>query len=133
MAAEPLTQRAARTWSVSGRQPRPRPELPRLRVLWLMTMVAVVATAVWGRLAYWQGVEHGSLSAEANAQHLTQIPLAPTRGMIYDRNGQPLAVNATVYDVTLAPDMVSAAERRRVADSLAAVVGVRSDQVMALL
>jgi stage V sporulation protein D (sporulation-specific penicillin-binding protein) len=133
MAVEALSRRASRAWSVSVGKPRPRPDLPRLRVLWLMVIVALLATAVWSRLAYWQVVEHGSLSAEADAQHLTQIPLAPTRGMIYDRNGQPLAVNATVYDVTLAPDMVSADARRRVADSLAAVVGVQSSQVMALL
>ena len=63
---------------------------------------------VWSRLVYWQVLEHGSLSAEADAQHLTRIPLTPTRGMVYDRNGQPLAVNSTVYDVTLAPDMVPA-------------------------
>ena len=102
-------------------------------MLWLLAIVVLLATAVWGRLAYWQVVEHGTLSAEANAQHLTQVPLAPMRGMIYDRNGQPLAVNGTVYDVTLAPDMVPVAERKQVADSLAAVVGVQAGRVMGML
>jgi cell division protein FtsI/penicillin-binding protein 2 len=38
-----------------------------------------------------------------------------------------------VYDVTLAPDMVAPAARHRVADGLAALLGVHSDHVMALL
>jgi cell division protein FtsI/penicillin-binding protein 2 len=98
-----------------------------------MVIVIVLATLVWSRLAYWQVVEHGNLSAQANAEHLTRVPLAPTRGMIYDRYGQPLAVDDTVYDVTLAPVMVPAGSRRRVADGLAAVVGSQRGQVMGLL
>jgi cell division protein FtsI/penicillin-binding protein 2 len=98
-----------------------------------MVIVIVLATMVWGRLAYWQVVEYASLSAQANAEHLTRVPLAPTRGMIYDRNGQPLAVNDTVYDVTLGPTLVAPSARRRVADSLAAIVGVQTGRVMALL
>ena len=132
MAGEAVSRRASRTWS-AARNPRPRQDLLRLRVLWLMVLVVFLATAVWGRLVFWQVVEHGSLSAEADAQHLTQIPLTSARGMVYDRNGQPLAVNSTVYDVTLAPDMVPAHARRHVADSLAAVVGVQAGQVMKLL
>jgi cell division protein FtsI/penicillin-binding protein 2 len=98
-----------------------------------MVMVVLLAGAVWGRLAYWQVVEQGSLSAEANAEHLADVPVPATRGLIYDRNGQPLAINDTVYDVTLAPDMVPPAARQRVADGLAALIGVQPDPVMALL
>jgi cell division protein FtsI/penicillin-binding protein 2 len=133
MTTEAGSRRTARASSVSARNPRPRHDLPRMRVLWLMVMVVLLAGAVWGRLAYWQVIEHGNLLAEANAEHLAQVPLAATRGMIYDRNGQPLAINDTVYDVTLAPDLVPPAARRRVADSLATLLRVPSDQVMSLL
>lgn len=102
-------------------------------MLWLLAMVLLLATAVWGRLAYWQVLQHGSLATEADMQHLTRVPLIPPRGMIYDRYGQPLAVDNTVYDVTLAPDLVPKDQRRKVADSLAAVVGAQAKQTMALL
>jgi stage V sporulation protein D (sporulation-specific penicillin-binding protein) len=133
MATEAGSRRIARDVSVSARNPRPRQELPRLRVLWLMVIVVLLAGAVWGRLAYWQVVEHGSLSAEANAEHLAEVPVAAKRGMIYDRNGQPLAINDTVYDVTLAPDLVAPTARQRVAESLATLLRLPSDHVMALL
>jgi cell division protein FtsI/penicillin-binding protein 2 len=132
VAVDARPRRGSRAWSAPG-QARPRSDLPRLRVLWLLAMVLVLAVAVWGRLAYWQVLEHGSLSAEADLQHLTRIPLTPTRGLIYDRDGQPLAVDDAVYDVTLAPDMVARDQRKQVADSLAAVVGVPFDQVMSVL
>lgn len=112
---------------------RPGSDLPRLRILWLIAIALLLATTVWGRLAYWQVLEHGQLSAMAADQHLTEVPLPATRGMIFDRDMRPLAINTTVYDVTLAPDLVKPAERDRVAGALSAVLGVPHDDVVAKL
>jgi cell division protein FtsI/penicillin-binding protein 2 len=102
-------------------------------VLWLVAIALLLATTVWGRLAYWQLLEHGSLSEMAAAQHLTEVPLPATRGMVYDSGMRPLAINTTVYDVTLAPDLVRPEERGRVAQALSGVLGVSGDDVMAKL
>jgi stage V sporulation protein D (sporulation-specific penicillin-binding protein) len=112
---------------------RPGSDLPRLRVLWLIAIALLLATTVWGRLAYWQVIQHSSLSAMAADQHLTEVPLPATRGMIYDRDMRPLAINTTVYDVTLAPDLVKPAERERVASALSAILGVPRGDVVAKL
>jgi cell division protein FtsI/penicillin-binding protein 2 len=95
-----------------------------------VVLALMLATTIWGRLAYWQLVEHSYLSEMATDQHLTQVPLPATRGMIYDRDMRPLAINMTVYDVTLAPDLVLPAERDRVADALSGVLGVPRDGVV---
>ena len=75
---------------------RPGSDLPRLRVLWLVALALLLAATVWGRLAYWQVIQHGSLAAMAADQHLTEVPLPATRGMIYDRERRPMAINTKV-------------------------------------
>ncbi|MBJ7601338.1 penicillin-binding protein 2 [Candidatus Nephthysia bennettiae] len=129
--SRPLGRR--RSWPSPPRGMRPGSDLPRLRILWLIAIALLLATTVWGRLAYWQVLEHGQLSAMAADQHLTEVPLPATRGMIFDRDMRPLAINTTVYDVTLAPDLVKPAERDRVAGALSAVLGVPHDDVVAKL
>jgi cell division protein FtsI/penicillin-binding protein 2 len=102
-------------------------------VLWLAVTALLLATAIWGRLAYWQVAQHGHLTQLATEQHLTEVPLPASRGLIYDREMRPLAINTTVYDVTLAPDLVRADERERVADSLSSILGVPRDEVIGKL
>jgi cell division protein FtsI/penicillin-binding protein 2 len=102
-------------------------------VLWLVVLALLLATTIWGRLAYWQVAKHGYLSQLATDQHLTEVPLPASRGLIYDREMRPLAINTTVYDVTLAPDLVRPAERDRVADALTGVLGVPRDDVLTKL
>jgi cell division protein FtsI/penicillin-binding protein 2 len=117
----------------SGRRPAGPPQLPRLRLLWLVSIVVLLSGAIWGRLAYWQVANHGELARQARQEVQAQVPLPALRGSIYDRNGQLLALNSTVYNVTLAPDLVAPSRRAQVAESLVAVLGVQFEDVMALL
>lgn len=98
-----------------------------------MLIAVVVASTIWGRLAYWQVVQHRHLSTLATDQHLAQIALPASRGQVYDRDLRPLAINTTVYDVTIAPDLVRPDERQRVADELAGVLGVPREGILAQL
>src|SRR5207302_5653646 len=93
-------------------------EVPRLRVLWLMAAAALLASAVWGRLAYWQVSQHARLSAAAEAQYSKYVVLPAQRGMIYDARGRPLAVDTTVYDVFVAPKQVADGKRDALATQL---------------
>jgi len=132
--SEPLGP--GRPWAASRRrapQARARSEPSRLRVLWILGVVVILAGAIWGRLAYWQVAEHDRLAQLAASYHLVQIPLPATRGMIYDQEGRPLAVNTTVYDVSLAANEVEPSQRDQVADALAKVLGVSRAKVMAVL
>ncbi|MGO0765976.1 penicillin-binding protein 2, partial [Citrobacter freundii] len=38
---------------------------------------------------------------------IKMLPVAPTRGMIYDRNGIPLVRNVTWYDISVTPYKIS--------------------------
>ena len=122
---------ARRTPAASGRVTRSRAEVSRLRVLWLLAVALVLATAIWGRLAYWQVARHGDLSLVAARYHVQDITLPPNRGVIYDRDGHPLAMNTVVYDVALMPDLVKTQrDRDRVVEGLSTVLGLPREQVL---
>jgi cell division protein FtsI (penicillin-binding protein 3) len=117
--------------------PRPgagtRGDTTRLRVLWLLAIVLLLAGSVWGRLVYWQIAEHGALSRMAARYHVADFTLPAVRGEIHDRNGSPLAINVAVYDVTVSPSDIPASDRGHIADALAGILGLQRADVMAIL
>ncbi|AJI95216.1 peptidoglycan DD-transpeptidase MrdA [Yersinia ruckeri] len=42
----------------------------------------------------------------SNDNRIKLVPIAPSRGMIYDRNGVPLAMNRTIYQLELMPEKI---------------------------
>ena len=48
----------------------------------MLAVAAVLAGMVWSRLAYWQVVEHGKLTLEAQAQYREFVPIPAVRGAI---------------------------------------------------
>lgn len=58
------------------------------------------------RLVYLQWINHSRYTTLAKQNHLKVVPIAPTRGLIYDSNGVLLAKNQVVYDLTLIPEQV---------------------------
>src|SRR5712692_8740146 len=102
----------------------------RWRILALLTIAAVLAGAVWARLAYWQVLRHVQLSTQAQAQYHELVPLPAVRGVIFDRNMTQLVVNTTVYSAFISPDQVAARDRDRVATGLTSVLGVDKADLM---
>lgn len=47
--------------------------------------------------------DHSYYQTRSNQNDIKMIPIAPTRGLIYDRNGIPLVHNVTWYDIMLTP------------------------------
>src|SRR5437899_4285505 len=115
MSSGALRKRAPRVEHVMG---------ARIRILALLMIAALLAGAVWTRLAYWQLFRHVQLSAQAQAQYHELVPLPAMRGVVFDRNLTQLVVNTTVYSAFVSPDQVTAADRDRVASGLASVLGV---------
>lgn len=79
----------------------------RARALFLLVVLAIVAGAIGGRLAWWHVVEHDRLSAMA-AEQLAQNEAVPAeRGAIFDARGQLLATSVQVYSVYATPPQVT--------------------------
>ncbi|MGH7867928.1 MAG: hypothetical protein ACREP9_09960, partial [Candidatus Dormibacteraceae bacterium] len=105
----------------------------RLRVLALLVMTLLMAGTIWARLAYWQVFQHDRLAYLADAQHVDSVQIPATRGLILDRTGHPLALNTTVYDVSLSPQMVDASQRTLTANALAATLNLSADDILDVL
>ena len=105
----------------------------RIRILALLMIAALLAGAVWTRLAYWQVFRHVQLSAQAQAQYHELIPLPAMRGVVFDRNMTQLVVNTTVYSAFVSPDQVATADRERVANGLSTVLGVDKMKILQTL
>ncbi len=61
------------------------------------------------------------LESLRDAGYRQVLELAADRGLIYDRNGEPLAVNTLDYRIGISPNLIS--DPRRVATQLAAALG----------
>ncbi|NDO82475.1 penicillin-binding protein 2 [Citrobacter sp. NCU1] len=51
--------------------------------------------------------QHQYYATRSDENDIKMLPIAPTRGMIYDRNGIPLVRNVTWYDISVTPYKIS--------------------------
>jgi len=75
--------------------------------LWIsVTIIAILMLLLLARLAMIQIGEHQRYTTLSQKNHLTLIPIAPKRGLIYDRNGVLLAKNIAVFSLDITPSHV---------------------------
>lgn len=98
-----------------------RPAPGRLRVATLSIVLLLAWVGMGWRLFEVQVVRASELAALGEEQRLTRRELAPERGTIFDRNGDPLAM--TVEAATLYADPVAVADPLYVAQRVAALTG----------
>ena len=53
-----------------------------------------------------QVVRFEDYRTRSNENRIKLVPIAPSRGMIFDRNGTPLAMNRTIYQLELMPEKI---------------------------
>jgi penicillin-binding protein 2 len=74
---------------------------------WRLTAFHAVMVAVFLifsiRLYELQVIRHDEFQAAADENRLNELPIAAPRGVIYDRNGKPLAKNVPAFNVTIVP------------------------------
>jgi len=78
----------------------------RGRALLLLVVMALVASAVGGRLVWWHVVEHDRLAAMAADQLAQRQEIPAERGEIRDARGVLLATSVQVYSVFATPPQV---------------------------
>ena len=83
---------------------RPRSNFDlRGRVVLVGTALGLCAVALIGRAAYVQLINSDFYQREGEARYLRELPIATSRGMITDRNGEPLAVSTPVESIWANP------------------------------
>jgi penicillin-binding protein 2 len=85
------------------------------RVLAATTVILICLGALFSRLVYLQVVKHDYFSDLSQGNRIRIDPVPPSRGLIFDRNGVPLALNRPAYqlEVTreLTPDLPDTLKR----------------------
>lgn len=68
--------------------------------------VFLMSTMLVGNLYRLQITHFDDYSTRSNQNRIKLVPVAPSRGVIYDRNNIPLALNRTIYQAELLPAKV---------------------------
>ena len=74
-----------------------------VRKWFVLVLFAIAAVAVASRVFYLQILNKDFLISEGNARSIRSVAIPAYRGMITDRNGEPLAVSTPVASVWAAP------------------------------
>jgi len=93
----------------------------------MVGLFAVLGLRLWAL----QVLQAPAAAQAVTANQIRAVPVAPTRGLILDRNGYPLVANVVTEQITLSRD--AAKQDPSVIGRLAAVVGKTAEQVKAAL
>jgi cell division protein FtsI (penicillin-binding protein 3) len=86
--------------------------LPGWRAIVLFMVMLAGFTGLLGRGVYLQGIHDDFLQKKGDARYSRVIEVSAHRGMISDRNGEPLAVSTPVESVWASPSDVEADSRQ---------------------
>lgn len=113
----------------AGRQkPRGRAQFNlRGRLAIVAGTLALCSTALLGRAFDLQVVHQKFYQAQGDARFLREMPIATSRGMITDRNGEPLAVSTPVESIWANPQLLLKSPER--IPELAKALGVPADHL----
>src|SRR6266568_2986474 len=89
----------------------------------------VWALIIVARLAYLQVLHYGEWEQRAQRQQQRTVEVSPQRGIIYDRNGQELAMTVQVDSVFAVPSEIP--DQKTTATMLATLTGEDPDSVLA--
>jgi penicillin-binding protein 2 len=76
------------------------------RALQALLMILLVMAALAARFLWLQVIEHEAYATRSEANRLRLQPIAPSRGLVYDRAGRLLADNVPAFRLELVPERV---------------------------
>jgi penicillin-binding protein 2 len=76
----------------------------RATTAFLVILAAILLLCL--RYVYLQVVSHDEFSTQSISNRVRIVPVAPNRGLIYDRRGRPVAENLPAYRLELVPEKV---------------------------
>jgi penicillin-binding protein 2 len=97
------------------------------RALTGFAIILVALAALSVRFWYLQIDRHDEFQARSDSNRILTRPLAPARGLIYDRNGILLAENVAAFRLEITPEQV--ADMDALLADLAATIGADEDDI----
>lgn len=117
-----------RRWRSRSRRKKPL-EIFQQRFLLLKVLIVVLFGVLIVQLARMQITEHAQYSARAESNRLETIPVLPGRGLIYDRNGEPLVENRPIFSAAVIPEDVPEDQLLVVAAEVSSITGVPAKEI----
>lgn len=98
----------------------------RGRLYFLRIVMVLILSGLLFRVYYLQQTKGEDLLAQAQDNQLAVLTTDAPRGVMFDRNGKPIAINLPSYNVTITPAFLpdDAAERQAVFQRLSVLTGV---------
>ncbi len=97
------------------------------RALIAFALVVICSAVLVVNLYYLQVRDHSYYQTRSNQNDIKMIPIAPTRGLIFDRNGTPLVRNVTWYDIQLTPYKIT--DMKATLQALAPIVDLTPEDI----
>ncbi|MEE8482876.1 MAG: penicillin-binding protein 2 [Acidiferrobacterales bacterium] len=105
--------------------------LPRFRFSVVVIALLLVTSALLARAVYLQVWHAEYLKNQGSSRHLRIVMDAPNRGMILDRNGEPLAVSTPVESIWAQPQILFEAKEKW--PELSRKIGMKHSQLVKLV
>jgi penicillin-binding protein 2 len=99
----------------------------RRRALAGFAIIVLCLAALGVRFAFLQVEQHDEFSARSEANRVLTRPLAPARGLIYDRNGVLLAENVAAFRLEVTPEQVP--DMKAMLERLGQIVPIGEDDL----
>ena len=74
------------------------------RAVFALVIVALLFAVIIARMIKLQVIDHAHFTTLSNENRIAVHPIAPTRGLIYDRNGEILAQNLPAFSLEIIPE-----------------------------
>ncbi|MGE5594836.1 MAG: penicillin-binding protein 2 [Hyphomicrobiales bacterium] len=106
--------------------PAPARNRPHGNLNVLRFAVIILFAILTAQLVHMQIVKGGEYAERSRLNHITQKDILPTRGLIYDRNGNPLVANVPVYTAVVTPLFLpdDQAKRYQIYQRVEEIIGV---------
>lgn len=78
-------------------------QIKLMRGLWILSLLGIMMSITLGRAIYLQVIHKDFLKNQWNERHVRTLPLVAHRGILMDRQGEPLAISTPVESVWANP------------------------------
>lgn len=99
----------------------------RSRAVAGFVLIALCLTGLGARFAWLQIVRHDEFAARSDSNRISVRSIPPTRGLIFDRNGELLAENVAAFRLEVVPEQVP--DMARMLAELGGVVALSDDDI----
>lgn len=97
------------------------------RLITVAIIILLLSITLIGRFYFLQIVQHEQYTLLSEKNQFALLPIPPTRGLIYDRNGVILARNVAVFNLEIIPDRIE--DMQKTIGALQQIIDISPDQV----